>query len=301
MIARLAKRVGIIVVVDGDLGRFASVPEDQIGLPRYAATRRFSRVHDSLFGTFFGDQAGTYLDIGANIGLTVVPIGRKPLVRCIAFEADPANFATLRDNVRRNIMTNNVEMHEIAVIDRRATLQFGLDNSGNVGDHRIVTAGSQRKVIDVQAAPLDDLVHEIIEPLAPKIDVQGAEPFVIAGGRNTLDKVGTLALEFSPYHMAERMQMLRLYLTTWPSSRVSQSCRATATTNHSFARRRKHWRLCVALLPTRLTRRRAFWTYMRFVPLPGNPVGSAAELACPPRACRCTRPENIMRLKVGPA
>ena len=37
--------------------------------------------------------------------------------------------------------------------------------------------------------------------VAAKIDTQGAEPFVIAGGREVLSCVGLLAIEFSPYHM----------------------------------------------------------------------------------------------------
>lgn len=39
--------------------------------------------------------------------------------------------------------------------------------------------------------------------MAAKIDVQGAEPFVVAGGRSTLEHVHALSIEFSPYHMRQ--------------------------------------------------------------------------------------------------
>jgi len=203
VMGRLAKRIGIIAVVaDGEFGRFSSAPQDETVIRRYAASGRFSPRNDAFFQTFFGDRGGTYLDLGANIGLTVVPIARNPRIRCIAFEADPTNFANLRENVRRNA-NNDVELHQIALFDRRTTLQFGLDASSNPGDHRVVTSGSQRKTIDVAAAPLDDLVKQTAGPLAAKIDVQGAEPFVILGGRRTLAKVEALAMEFAPHHMAQ--------------------------------------------------------------------------------------------------
>jgi hypothetical protein len=52
--------------------------------------------------------------------------------------------------------------------------------------------------------PLDDMVGHVAGPLAVKIDTQGAEPFVIAGGAKTLASVELLILEFCPY-MIERM------------------------------------------------------------------------------------------------
>jgi hypothetical protein len=45
------------------------------------------------------------------------------------------------------------------------------------------------------------MITNAAEPIAAKIDVQGAEPFVIAGGRNTLSRASLLSLEFWPYSM----------------------------------------------------------------------------------------------------
>ncbi len=204
MIDMLAKRAGIIAVVaDGQFGRFSSVPSDQMALWRYARTGTFSRTNDMFFESFFGDDEGTYLDIGANIGLTTVPIARNPRVKCIAFEADPSNFANLRDNVHRNAEHRNVELHEVALFDKKTTLRFGLADDGNPGDHRVLTRDSERRSIEVSAVPLDDIVHAMRGRVGAKIDVQGAEPFVISGGRATLAQVEALTIEFSPYHIAQ--------------------------------------------------------------------------------------------------
>ncbi len=59
-----------------------------------------------------------------------------------------------------------------------------------------------RPTISVQAAPLDTIVPHIWGPLAVKIDTEGAEPFVVVGGKKTLEKCQLLVLEFWPYAMA---------------------------------------------------------------------------------------------------
>jgi FkbM family methyltransferase len=58
---------------------------------------------NSLFSNFFqANDGGTYLDIGANIGLTTIPIAQLPDVQCIAFEPAPENFRNVQANVRAN-------------------------------------------------------------------------------------------------------------------------------------------------------------------------------------------------------
>ena len=76
------------------------------------------------------------------------------------------------------------------------------------GDHRISVIDVEgelneqdRRTISVPAKRLDDVITNMAKPLAAKIDVQGAEPFVVAGGRNTLSQASLLSLEFWPYSM----------------------------------------------------------------------------------------------------
>ena len=45
-------------------------------------------------------------------------------------------------------------------------------------------------MIDVRVAPLDDFPDRIEGRLALKVDTQGAEPFVVAGGKGVFAKAG---------------------------------------------------------------------------------------------------------------
>ena len=93
---------------------------------------------------------------------------------------------------------------------RESQLDFELSNY-NLGDHRVrvddtnVAKAETRQVIRVQAVPLDSLdLVRADRALGVKIDTQGAEPFVIAGGRKTLSSAQLLVLEWWPY-MITRM------------------------------------------------------------------------------------------------
>jgi len=44
----------------------------------------------------------------------------------------------------------------------------------------------KRATIDVQGVRLDEIAGNLNEPLAVKIDTQGAEPFAVSGGKETL-------------------------------------------------------------------------------------------------------------------
>jgi hypothetical protein len=76
------------------------------------------------------------------------------------------------------------------------------------GDHRISMTEvpgdmdeHNRQKISVPAKRLDDVIADTAGPIGVKIDVQGAEPFVVAGGRRTLSRASLLCLEFWPYSM----------------------------------------------------------------------------------------------------
>jgi hypothetical protein len=95
----------------------------------------------------------------------------------------------------------------LALYDRNTTLPFEIAERHS-GDHRISVIDVEgelneqdRKKISVSAKRLDDVITNITTPLAAKIDVQGAEPFVLAGGRDTLSQASLLSLEFWPYSM----------------------------------------------------------------------------------------------------
>ena len=186
----------------GSYGLIQSALNDGLILPAYARTGVYEPRMAALFGEFFASQGGgTYLDIGANIGLTTIPVAQDPAVKCLAFEPDPVNSRHLRANIERNCLHHNVDVHQVALFADKATLEFAL-HEWNLGDHRLNMAQrGSRRAIQVEAVPLDQFVGEVKGAVAAKIDTQGAEPFVIAGGRQVLSRVSLVVLEFAPSHM----------------------------------------------------------------------------------------------------
>jgi FkbM family methyltransferase len=204
----LARRAGITgFVAEGDAGVIRGALDDNWVLRPYAKNGFWSPHQISLFKSAFADHGGTYLDIGANIGLTVIPVAQNSQVICHAFEPEPTNFRYLCENVAVNCRAGNVKLHNLAVHDQNVSLPFEIA-VGHSGDHRISMTNAKgeqgehnRQKIIVAAKRLDEVVTDLPEPIAVKIDVQGAEPFVLSGGRNTISRAILLDLEFWPYSM----------------------------------------------------------------------------------------------------
>jgi FkbM family methyltransferase len=205
LVARLAPLLGIsAVVARGEYGVIQSAPNDTVVFGQYAKHGIWAKHTNQIFIKFFRERGGgTYVDIGANIGLTTIPVAQNDKVNCIAFEPDPVNFANLKVNVRNNCPHRNVKMESLALCEKRCTLSFELADR-NLGDHRMASrngAATERRVIKVPGAPLDEQIDDLHGPLAVKCDTQGAEPFVIAGGQKVLSQANLVVLEFWPHGM----------------------------------------------------------------------------------------------------
>jgi FkbM family methyltransferase len=125
-------------------------------------------------------------------------VAQDPTVRCLAFEPDPVNSRHLRANVERNCPNHNVNVCQVALFSDKSTLDFAL-NDWNLGDHRLSLAHhGPNRTIQVEAVPLDQFVDQVVGPVAAKIDTQGAEPFVIAGGREVLSGASLVDKSTSP-------------------------------------------------------------------------------------------------------
>jgi FkbM family methyltransferase len=201
---RLLPKLKIVEIgAAGDRGVVTSSWNDYATLPEYAMTGTYAETVTKELLNFFGAAGGTYLDIGANIGMTTIPIARNPHVRCLAFEPEPLNFEFLKRNVARNAEGSSVELHQIALFHSRTSMSLAIADK-NVGDHRLTIGGVPgRRTIEISAVPLDDFIDRITGPLAVKVDTQGAEPFIIAGGRKVFAKADLVVMEFCPYLMRQ--------------------------------------------------------------------------------------------------
>jgi len=207
----VAPQCGISSVrVAGAYGTIQSAPTDRVILRAYADTGYWAKgTNDTLIAFFLQSGGGRYIDIGANIGLTTIPVAQNPKVHCLAVEPEPTNFSNLTINVEVNCPHRNVQLRQLAVFSRRDILKFEIATSGNLGDHRIRLQDKPGRLgehtwttINVEAVPLDDIVDATEGPLAVKMDTQGAEPFIVEGGRKILAEADLLICEWAPYWMS---------------------------------------------------------------------------------------------------
>ena len=144
----------------------------------------------------------TFLDVGANIGYYTALAARAvgPNGKIIALEPDPESFKYLEQTIAAN-GTENVQAFPVAASDASATLPLYI-SADNRGDNRLYAPGETRPQVEVKAVATDALLAEnkieIIDLI--KIDVQGYEPKVIAGLRDTISRSPNLTLltEFWP-------------------------------------------------------------------------------------------------------
>lgn len=208
---KLARACGIHSLrVGGEYGVIEGATGDRAIFSVYAQTGTWSPVKNKMLTDFFAARGGgIYLDIGANIGLTTIPVAQNAAVRCLAFEPEPRNFAFLQRNVARNCRHGNVEFFNVALLDRRGAIAFELSDV-NMGDHRVrhrVADGSfaeaQRPAIEVKADRLDNFItlKELHRPLAVKLIAQGAEGAILRGGEEILAAAELLILQFYPYQL----------------------------------------------------------------------------------------------------
>lgn len=141
------------------------------------------------------------IDVGANIGYYTVQFARAtgPHGVVYAFEPEPGHAGLLDDNVRTNGLSN-VTIVRKAAAEAAGTRRLFLA-AENLGDHRMYDSGDARPAIDIDAVRIDDVVVDDGRPISLiKMDVQGAEPWALAGMREMLDRhpEAWIATEFWP-------------------------------------------------------------------------------------------------------
>lgn len=130
----------------------------------------------------------TILDIGANLGIMTVHLGKKfPAATIHAIEPIPDNLAVLYANIRRYRL-KNVEVHELAVGDEEKTVKMVLPVQGKTRmqglshvKHESITEWNEGDEFEVQCTTLDTLFpQEQVDAI--KLDVENFEFFALRGG-----------------------------------------------------------------------------------------------------------------------
>lgn len=156
------------------------------------------------------------LDVGGYIGMISIGFVHNGVFgKAIAFEPNPNNFRLLQKNISQNHLTQTVKAHNVALSDRKETLQMELSTK-NYGDHRIREQSNEntgdhydeagRKVITVESVLLDDIMESREAAWADQVslvwmDIQGHEGKFLKGASRFIKAHPhvPVAMEFWPY------------------------------------------------------------------------------------------------------
>ncbi len=205
-----------IVVVEGEGGMRLAVRTDDPEIGRHTFVHRAYDMATMRRAIDLLELEGgvplwgrTVLDVGANIGVSIVPLLRLfGAEHGIAVEPAPHLLELLRLNLALNDLSERVVVLPLALSDRDGTLELALSQE-NAGDHRLRvpdaavadTAGG-RATVDVPVRRLDALAEEgAFDPASLGLiwlDVQGHEGHVLAGATGVLSSGIPLVTEFWP-------------------------------------------------------------------------------------------------------
>ncbi len=137
------------------------------------------------------------VDVGAHHGIHALVVAYELRARELsghvhAFEPDPWNRHILRQNLERNELLSFVTVHEEAVSDRQGEAELLVmenESSGHTlrgNEEFAVWAGARVTPRVVPTTSLDALLDGLPRVSLIKIDVQGAEPLVLAGAQRLI-------------------------------------------------------------------------------------------------------------------
>ena len=136
-------------------------------------------------------SGSTFFDVGANIGLTSVPVlASSSNNSVVSFEPSPSCLESLRKTYGQSAFTDRWKIISKAVGRSSGVTDFFISSPSLSNYDGIVDTGrsGERQKISVEITTLDKAWSELGRPAvsAIKIDVEGAESDVIAGAEELI-------------------------------------------------------------------------------------------------------------------
>ncbi len=188
-------------VVTRDGLRYVVDPSDGRAQALIASQGEFNATSVRIFQSLLKRRRWELiLDIGSNYGEMIAAIPKDFAGRVLAFEPDPR----LRPFLQRTADINDVdiEIRPQAIGRADSHARFVIDSQWT-GCSSLVGANtaSSTDVIDVEVLTLDSLLRGETGTALVKIDVEGAERDVLAGGAEFLAGLDDCAIQIEILHM----------------------------------------------------------------------------------------------------
>lgn len=151
------------------------------------------------------DEGDVFVDVGANIGYYSLLAARSvgPCGGVVAVEASPTMFNELDRNARADAFGDRIRQVNAAAAAKTGTLTIFAGPAHNEGMSTTLPTRGLRVESTVDAIPLDQLLtfDEVTAARIIKVDVEGAEPDVLAGMVNLIGSLRSdaeIVVELSP-------------------------------------------------------------------------------------------------------
>jgi FkbM family methyltransferase len=134
-------------------------------------------------------KGGLFVDVGANWGyFSLIWAAARPQNRAIAIEASPRNFRSLAHNVEANGFSDRIAWHAVAAGSRSGRQWFnqGPPAETGWGGFCAQPIEATEPAVEVPVKTLVELCRKEDEIAVLKIDVEGAETWVLEGARQLL-------------------------------------------------------------------------------------------------------------------
>jgi len=133
-------------------------------------------------------KAGTFIDVGANVGRYTVTMAKKGW-KVYAFEPLKNNFEKLKEHVRMNKIEKNVILRNIGLGDKKEKRRIYFQPHKH-GEASIIKDKKRSVSEDILLDKLDNIFlnEKHKEPLIVKIDVEGSEYEVLLGVKKLIKK-----------------------------------------------------------------------------------------------------------------
>lgn len=132
-----------------------------------------------------------FVDVGANVGIYTVLASGAAGAKSIAVEPVPTSYRRLLDNANLNTIGDKVTTLNVALGEEAGVLNF--TSSMDTVNHVVSKSESVADTIQVPVSTLDNVLGGCA-PTLIKIDVEGYETLVIAGGKRVLSQESLLGV-----------------------------------------------------------------------------------------------------------